>query len=349
MRTSDKKHLFPTVSDVAKLARVSPITVSRVFNPKWAGKVKPATAGAVMQAAQTLHYTPNGVARSLVSQHTSIIAVVIGKSVGYFYMKFLLEISGRMQREGWQVLVFTLDNATDIETVVSHVQRYRVDAIVVTSSVLVYEIPKHFSSINIPVILFKRPATLIGSSGIWCSDQSASKKAARFLVENGHRKIAMIVEPYGETYRDQAFISQLAAYGLSPFHVCEGNYQYGDGYRGALEIMGHGQPDAIFCDEDTMAMGAMDALRGHGLRIPEDVSVMGFDDNPAASLPAYDLTTMAHRLDEMLDAVITAIHQELETPGSRFAKEFDMDLVVRSSVLLNRPQRNREDGTNLKV
>ena len=337
MGTIDKKNSFPTVGDVAKLAKVSPITVSRVFNPKWAGKVSPVTAEAVMQAARALHYTPNGVASSLVSQRTNIIAVVIGKSVGYFYMRFLLEISGRMQKEGWQILVFTLDNMSDLETVVSHVRRYRVDAIVVTSSVLVYEIPKHFSSVNIPVVLFKRPATLIDSSGIWCDDRQAARKAARFLVENGHRKIAMIVEPHGETYRDQAFIGQLAEYGLTPFHVCEGNYQYEDGYRGALEIIAHGQPDAIFCDEDTMAMGAMDALRDHGFRIPEDISVMGFDDNPAARLGSYRLTTLSHPLDQMLDALTLAIHKELSHEDVPFTMEFEMELVVRSSVLLNRP------------
>lgn len=340
MSTTGKKSSFATLNDVARLANVSPITVSRVFNPKWKGRVRESTVTAVMEAAERLHYTPNGLASSLVSSRTNTIAVVIGRSAGYFYSRFLVEIANRVQRANWQILVFALDDTTQIESIVAQVLRHRVDAIVVTSAVLTYEIPKHFSGINIPVILFKRPSTLAGLSGVWCDDQGAAAKAAEFLVENGHRRIGIVSDPYGETYRDRAFIAKLAEYGLQPLHVCPGSYQHQDGWRGAVEIMKHGRPDAIFCDEDTMAMGAIDALRREfHLRVPEDVSVMGFDDNPAACLPAYDLTTMGHRLNEMLDALIAAIRQELETPGVRFTRQFDMDLVVRSSVRLDRPVR----------
>lgn len=326
---------FATIDDVAELAKVSRITVSRVFSSKWAGRIRPETVERVLQAATKLRYTPNNLARGLSSQRSNIVAVVVNARPGFFYSEVLNRMVEAIQLAGWQALVFTVDLTDDLGRIISQVLQHRVDAVVVTSAVLSRSILKFFGqNPPIPVVLFKRVPQTPAFGGIWCDEQDGARQAAQYLLETGHRHIAVFSHSQGDTGRSEAFIGQLQQAGLLPTAVFEGEYSHASGYALACRLMEEADGvDALFCDEDSMAMGAMDALRQrYGLRIPSDISIVGFDDSPVAELPAYGLTSVGHPLDEMIAATIDAIRAQGEDFANVVRREFAMKLAVRTTV-----------------
>ncbi|GAA0182939.1 LacI family DNA-binding transcriptional regulator [Clostridium sediminicola] len=324
---------FATLSDVAKLANVSTITASRVYNPKWKGKVRETTVEKVHKAAKELGYNPNGIARSLISQKTNIIAVVIGPNIGFFYERVLTKLIFKIQATGRQALIFVADPSVGMEAVVAQVHHYRVDAIIVTSPATRSNIMNYFTNSKIPIILFNRAISNTNASAVWSDTIKAVDEVADFLVLNGHKFIGC-VSGEKKAERNEAFIEKLKEYNKKPVYIYEGDYSYESGYKAAIQMLtASNPPDAIFCAGDDMAMGVLDAARIEmGLNIPEDLSVIGFDDNPVAKKPAYDLTTVRQPVHEMIDATIEIIEELLENPEKQILKKIKMELVIRSTV-----------------
>jgi DNA-binding LacI/PurR family transcriptional regulator len=336
MKKEGIKSIFPTLIDVAKCAEVSPITVSRVYNPKWEGKVKQATVDKVLQAAKELGYNPNGIARSLNSQRTGIIAVVMGMETGYFYGEVLNELIRKIQESGRQALVFVADITIGMEKVVAQVNQYRVDAIVVTAPALKSNIMNYFTNSKIPIIIFNREVKNSNASAIWSDSIKAVHDVAEFLAKNDFKNIGYIAGKH-EDERNESFIKKLEEYNIKPVHVIEGVYDYRSGYEIAMKMINSNKvPDVIFCCGDIMAMGAMDAARlRFGLNIPRDISIIGFDDTSAASLEAYDLTTMKQPLPKMVQATIEVIDEVLKNPDKQIIRTLEMELIIRSSTKKN--------------
>ncbi|GAA0178778.1 LacI family DNA-binding transcriptional regulator [Clostridium sediminicola] len=333
MKKDGTKSVFPTLIDVAKSADVSPITVSRVYNPKWEGKVRQSTVDKVLKAAKEIGYNPNGVARSLNSQRTNIIAVVMGMETGYFYAEVLNKLIHKIQESGRQALVFVADLAIGMEKVVAQVNQYRVDAIIVTSPATKSNIMNYFTNSKIPLILFNREVMNSNASAVWSDSIKAVNEIADFIFDNGFKHIGYIAGK-NENERNESFITKLKNHSIEPVYVIEGDFTYKSGYKLATKmISSKKRPDIIFCCGDNMAMGAMDAARGKfGLDVPNDISIIGFDDNSAASLEAYDLTTMRQSVDDLVNATIEVIEELLENPEKQILRRYDMELIIRSSV-----------------
>lgn len=323
---------YATGKDVAQRAGVSTITVSRVFNPAWEGKIRPETVERVRQVAQELNYRPNGVARSLVNRRTNIIAVVIGQSAGFFYSEILTDLVRRIQKSGRQALVFSLDLYDDVARILEQVAQHRVDAVVVTSSALRTDVMRPLEDMGMPVILFKRSAEQTNISGIWCDERQGALLAADCLLRTGCRQIGIVAHPHGGTGRAQAFAEELARQNITPIQTVWGDYSYESGQQAARRLLTDHQLDAIFCEEDTMAMACLDVAREEfGLRVPDDLAIIGFDNNTAAALPAYNITTVAHPIVDMLDALMEAIEQVTCDPHTPVRRQFEMSLLERST------------------
>ena len=330
-REQDKK-IFATGADVAKLAGVSTITVSRVFNPAWSGKVKSETVERVKEAAKALHYQPNGIARSLAYQKTGIIAVVIGRTTSLFYSEFVMRFVHEAQARGYQTLVYAHDSYNDIKSVLGKVLQQRVDAVVITSSMLRTDISEEFEVSRIPVILFKRSVSNTNLSGIWCDEQEGARQVARYLLKQGRTRFGVISNPSGGTRRGEAFIDELRKHNIEPRGTADGDYTYESGRDAARIILRDKTIDAIFCIEDTMAIGALDVARYEfGKEIGKEIAIAGFDNNYAASLPAYDITTVAHPLKKMIAELFESIDYLVDHIGARVTRCFDMELIKRSS------------------
>ena len=291
-----------------------------------------------MAAAQQLKYYPNAIARSLHVSRTNIIAVVMGIQIGYFFEEIFFEIVKKIQETGRQVLVFTADPKQGLEGIVNQVHQYRVDAILIMSSATSKPIMEEFGQSNIPIIVFDRPVQYSGASEVSfvCSDNiMGARIAADFLIENGHRAIGYVSGDASESQsleRSLSFTSRVNELGGKIVARYEGDYTYASGQAAMARFASLPELDAVFCADDTMAMGVMDEARKLGIRIPEDLSVMGFDDHSVTQLDAYNLTTVSHQREKLYQAVLQALDLAIEHPEKKTSEIFLMKINVRKTV-----------------
>ena len=300
-----------TSLEVAALAGVSQSAVSRVFTPGSSVSLK--TAEKVRAAADKLGYRPNVLARSLKSGRSRIIGLLVAYLENYFYPEVVEKLSRDLQKEGYHVLVFLAPVTTvNVDQVVHEIMDYQVDGIVLASVSMSSDLAERCLATGIPVVLFNRGQDDPRLSSVTTNNRLGGFALADFLVSLGHNRIAYIAGFEGaSTQRDReiGFREGLAAAGQTLFARAEGNFVYGDAQIAARNLFATSRrPDAVFVGNDHMAFAVIDVLRFElGLRVPEDVSVVGFDDVPPASWPAYNLTTYRQPVDQMVAETVAML------------------------------------------
>jgi DNA-binding LacI/PurR family transcriptional regulator len=218
------------------------------------------------------------------------------------------------------------------------VQEYRVDALVITSATLSSEMADKCMRRGTPVILFNRYVRGSSASSVCCDNVEAARLAVNVLLDAGHQRLAYIAGKTATSTnvdREKGFFDRLRERGMSDPLRAQGAYTYESGYDAALQLLDRDNPpDAILCANDIMALGAMDAARYRlGMTVPEDVSIMGFDDIPAADWAAYNLTTIRQRVNRMIDETLKVLHDRLDDPGlPPVLKLVPGELIIRRSV-----------------
>lgn len=307
-----------TSIDVARKAGVSQSTVSRVFSPN--GSVSAEKRQRVLQAAAELGYTPNAIARSLSTQQTNIIGIVMANMTSPFYPYVLEKFLSRLQQIGKRVLLFTVAPDQDIDDVLPLIMQHRVDALIITSATLSSEMSAECMHMGIPVILFNRYVLGSSVSAVCCDNVEGGRTVANLLLDTGHTHLAYVAgKPDTSTNidREKGFRDRLRERGYTDLIAAPGNYTYQSGYEAGRSLLeAPTPPDAIFCANDIMAIGCLDAARDCGVRVPDDVSVVGFDNIPMASWSAYNLTTISQEVDTMIDETLDLLHTKLTTPDS---------------------------------
>ncbi|MEZ5862712.1 MAG: substrate-binding domain-containing protein [Geminicoccaceae bacterium] len=197
---------------------------------------------------------------------------------------------------------------------------YRVDAIFIARAILSSEAADEFARYEIPIISFNTLMKNRWVSSVCCDHRAGAQSIAELFVERGATRCAYIsssVAALGNTERMEGFTQRLRELGLADPIVVETEFRYEGGHAAALRLFESGaRPDAIFCFNDLVAIGAIDAIRKTvGLRVPEDVQVAGYDDIPAAAWAAYDLTTLAQDSPSMVEASL-AIFRSATTSAS---------------------------------
>ncbi|MEM7333957.1 MAG: LacI family DNA-binding transcriptional regulator [Chloroflexota bacterium] len=309
-----------TSYDVAQLAGVSQPTVSRAFDPN--GNINPSTREHVLATAARLGYQPNALARGLTTQKTDLVAIIMGNITrSLFYPKVLVEFTRRLQALGKQVLLFNTHETRPVDEILPRIMSYQVDALIIASSTPGRELIDKYTSMGTPVVMLNRtvPDTLANAV---CSDNElGGRLVADALLDAGHQKIAFMTG-VGVTatnaLRQKGFADRLRERGCENILLEEGAYTYDSGYEAALRLLDRDNPpDAIFCAADIMALGTMDAARFKlGIKIPDELSVIGYDDIPSARWPTYDLTTIrqsATQLVETAVSLLTPSHDLLPT------------------------------------
>ena len=322
-----------TSHDVARLARVSQSAVSRVFSGASASK---ATVAKVRAAAAELGYRPNSLARAMITGRSRIIGLVVAYLDNQFYPVALERLSTALQDKGYHVLVFMASNASDdLEGVVQDLMDYQVDGIITASVSMSSVLTERCAAAGIPVVMFNRGQDGSGLSSITSANVAGGRRVAEFLVAGGHRRIAHIAGWSGSsTGRDRAlgFRHGLAEAGQSVVAEIDGMYTRENASEAARALMDmDDRPDAIFVGNDHMAFAVLDTLRFElGLKVPDDVSVVGYDDVPQAAWPAYDLTSVRQPLNRMVDATVETLLGQVDDP-SRPAQTLEIDgpLIVR--------------------
>lgn len=303
-----------TSGDVARLAGVSQSAVSRSFSP--GASVSPEMRARVLEAARHLGYRPNALARAMISGRSGLIALMVAYLDNHFYPLVLELLSRALQARGYHVLLFMTDRGRQ-DSVVQRMLQYQVEGIVMASATLSSSLARECAKTGTPVVLFNRYVPGLPASSVTSDNVEGGRQLAHLLARAGHQRIAFIAgQEDSSTSRDReaGFIHGLAECGMSVVARAVGGYTR-EGAALAIQTLfgGPSRPDAVFVANDHMAFVAMDLLRSqYGLRIPEDVSVVGYDDVPEAAWVGYDLTTVAQPAQEMVDATVAILLDQVE-------------------------------------
>lgn len=324
-----------TSVDVAARAGVSQSAVSRVFTP--GASVSKKMAERVRKAAEELGYRPNVLARSLITGRSRIIGLVVAYLDNQFYPDALERLSTALQERGYHILIFMASGTGEgVGKVIDELLDYQVDGIITASVGMSDEIAARCDAAGIPVVLFNRGQEDPRLSQVTSDNLAGARRIAEFFVAGGHERIGHITGWTGSSTgrdREAGFRAGLADAGREPVAVLDGHYRRREAAAAARKMMETAWPDAIFAGNDHMAFAVMDELRsGLGLRVPEDVSVVGYDDVPLAAWPAYDLTTLRQPSNRMVEATVDLLMERIETPEATPRKlAIGGPLVLRGS------------------
>lgn len=325
-----------TASDVAKFLGMSQSTVSRVFTP--GASVSENTRKKVLDAARELGYRPNAMARSLITKKSNMIGIVMGDIKNPFYPEVLSKFSKELGRRGYHVLFVNAENEKLSGDEVNQFLEYNVEGVVVTDALFTSSVANYFKDNNIPIVLFNRYSKDPLFHAVACDNVDGGYQIGKYLIEKGHHHFAFISGTYNTSTshdREKGFRNALVESGYNLI-TDSGGYTYEEAYQAALRLLNSkNPPDAIFCSNDIMALGAIDAAKEIGVRIPEDVSIVGFDDIRMAAWSAYSLTTWKQPVNEMIEATIEILLGDIEKSESESLsvnKSIKGHLVERNSV-----------------
>ena len=337
----------PTVTsaDVARAAHVSQSAVSRTFTR--GASVSEDTRRKVLQAADELGYRPNALARSLISGKSGIIGVLVAYLDNQFYPVVIEKLSRSLQEKGYRVLLFMTDQG-DQDAVVKDMLQYQVEGVEMASAHLSSKLAQQCANNGIPVVLFNRYIATSPASSVTSDNLEGGRLVANFLVDGGHERISFIAgfeDSSTNRDREAGFYKGLAERGVVCFSRGVGAYTQAGAAQAARDLFsgesgegGGERPDAVFVANDHMAFAVMDVLRTEfGLKIPEDVSVVGYDDVPQSVWKAYDLTTVEQPSGQMIDATVDILLDQIANPdATRKAAVIPARLVVRSSARIGK-------------
>lgn len=310
---------YASSTDVARLAGVSQSAVSRTYKP--GASVSAETRRKVLEAAEKLGYRPSLIPRIMLNHRSYLVAIVIGGMYNPFYSKVLEEFTIKLQAIGHQVLLVHVDSGHALDAAIPRLASYRVDAIVSALAILSPRSADELARFKIPVISFNTPVKNEWVSSVSCDNEGAGRRIADLFLERGARSFGYITGPAGSPANDErlaGYRERLAEQGFPELATSAADFHYEGGHEAALNLfVDRKRPEAIFCANDLMAMGAIDAIRKTvRLRIPEDVMIAGFDDIPTASWAAYDLTTFVQDAPLMVDEAIKIVQSTTATHES---------------------------------
>lgn len=326
-----------TGRELAKALGISQSTISRAFSE--GATISPKMRARVLEAAREAGYQPNVIARSLTTRRSGIIGIITANMANPFYVSILQPLTRRLQQMGLQTLLFGVQSGQQIDAQLPLLLQYNVDAIVVMTGIISQETARRWDEAGRIVLPFSYTIPELSLPSVSCDNEAGGRAVAQYLAQQGHKRPAFVGgHPNSATSvaRGKGFAEGLAEHGIPLFGRIEtGEYTYEGGYAAALEL-GRTRPDAIFFADDIMALGGMDALRfGLGLKVPEDVSVVGFDNIPQAGWPTYELTTFAQPVAPMVDAVVRILTRRDSQNGEPLSSTLlQGTLVQRGSVKL---------------
>jgi DNA-binding LacI/PurR family transcriptional regulator len=304
-----------TSYDVARLAGVSQSAVSRSFKP--GASIAPETRDRVMAAATRLGYQPDAIARGLITKRSGIVAILISNLTNLYYPEVLAELSQELSARDIRVLLFSLANESEVDRVLDQIWRYRVDGVISAARLTDAQI-RQFGERGVPLVLYNRAAEAVPCASVSCDSAGGERELVTRLLDTGHARFAILAGPEDSTVGEErvaAARALLERAGHSDIPLARGSYSYESGEACMRELLRQGDaPDAVICANDVMAIGAMDAARAHDLRVPEQISIVGFDGVAPARWASYRLTTIRQPVRRMTRAAIAMLAERIDNP-----------------------------------
>lgn len=334
----------PTSADVAALAGVSRTTVSFVLNGRDVG-ISAATRQRVLDAARQLGYHPNAPARQLAAGRSHTIGLVLRRSPEQvagdsFLAEVIRGLNGAARSAGYRVIVETLDS--DGETYGELIRSRRADGLVISGPRTGEPELESLAREGVPVVLQgSLPGVDLPSVDV--DNRAGAQRAVEHLLALGHRRVGMITNaPLGYTSareRLDGYEAALRGAGIepNPDWVVEGGFDAPSGNRAMERLLARLEPDAVFVASDVVALGAITALRHARRRVPDDVSLVGFDDIPLAAYLDPPLTTVRLPAYELGHAVGRALLDRIAVPAVPTRTLLPTELVVRASTAPPKP------------
>ena len=306
-----------TSYDVAELAGVSQSAVSRVFQD--GASASKQMRKRVMAAASKLGYRPNAIARGLITRRSNMVAVIMSQQTNLYYPEVLVQLTQRFSNHRIHVLLFTLENESDIDSSLEQVLQFRVDGIV-TAAMLSGPQLATVREANIPIVFYNRSLADMPSNSVRCDQEEGERWLVAQLFASGHRTFAIVSGPEDSsvsTERTTGALRMLRDHGVEGVTIVTGDYGYDSGREAFARIVDRhgGPPDAVIASNDVMAIGCIDEAReSFGLNVPGDVSIVGFDGVGPARYAAYDLSTVRQPVERMTEAAVSMLIDRIENP-----------------------------------
>lgn len=291
-----------TSRELARSLGISQSTISRAFTE--GASISPKMRKYVLESAEELGYQPNAIASILSRRRSDLVGVVVSDMQNPFYPALLDKLSRALQENGRRSLLFSAKGGNDVDQQLLLLRQYSVESVVVLSASISSGAAIKWAADGRNIILINRSVPDAPVSSICCDNGLGATTVAEHFHALGHRRVAYVAgraDTSTNVEREDAFARRVEELGMTlAAKVSAGEYSYEAGYAAALEVA-RTDVQAIFFANDILAIGGLDALRDErGLRVPEDVSVVGFDDIEMAAWPRYRLTTMRQPVDEMV-------------------------------------------------
>ncbi|RQS65968.1 LacI family DNA-binding transcriptional regulator [Burkholderia sp. Bp8963] len=337
--TDKEKKPWVTASDVAARAGVSRSAVSRAFSPT--ASIAPETRERVMTAARALGYQVNLIARDMITQRSSMIGVVTAGFENPFRARLLSDLMAALGRHALTPLVTNAEDPRQIRQSLERLLSYRVAGLVMTSASPPLSVARQYLAHRIPVVMINRAAKLPRADVVVSDNAHGAAQAARMLVQAGARRLAFVGPrhaSYSAKARADAFaeaLRQCEPGGAAPVQAHDTTSDtYACGVEAAHRLLsGDACPDGVFCSSDLLALGVIDTARQRfGLRVPEDLRVIGFDDIPAAAFDSYALTTLRQDTQGLANAAVDMLAERMQAfDGAARTQVVPVTCVVRHS------------------
>ena len=327
------------LEQIAKLSGVSRSTVSRVINND--PNVSEATREKVLQIVKRVNYTPNAAARGLAAGRTHVLGLVIPMGVSALftdpYFPILIQgVSAGCNAREYSVMLWLAEPEYERRMIRQIMYSGLVDGVIVSSMLMDDQLVKALADGELPFMLIGRHPTDTRISYVDADNVGGAREAVTHLLRLGRTRVATITGPqnmiagadrlhgYLLALRDRNLISD-------PGLIVEGDFTETGGYRAMQQLLAR-RPDAVFAASDMMAIGAMRALREAGLRIPEDVAIVGFDDLPQAARAEPALTTVRQPTYRLGTTTVDSLLDLIDHPDSYQRRiVLPTELVVRQS------------------
>lgn len=329
-----------TLKDVAQRAGVSRAAVSRTFTP--GASVSAKTRAKVQQAADALGYSPNLLARSLITRKTQLIGLVSNNFHNPVFLQIFDLFTRALQEVGLRPLLVNLSDETDPARSVQLLRAYSVDGVIVASSHVTDGFAQAFADAGLPVVhAFGRPTPPLGGGAcgvhvVAIDNIAAGHMAAASLVARGYRNLGFLGGPEGaSTTQDRlaGFLQGAAEHGLKVQVSFAGHYSFAAGRGEMARLLRSPMAEAYFCADDVLSIGALSALQEAGLRVPQDIGIIGLNDMDMAGWANINLTTIHQPFAAIVRMSIELMMASLQRPETvPQTKLFECHIVERGSL-----------------
>lgn len=328
----------PSSWDIAHEANVSQSTVSRVLNNS--PRISEATAQRVKDAMVRLGYSPNAAARTLITGRSNLLGLVVSNIANPFYPEVIEAIVASAAEQDYNVVLCNTQESKELQSsYLDLLIEHQVDGAILTSSLLdSQEELSRVGTHRIPLVMVNRTVGDLPMDSVHLDNYEAGRIVAAHFVKLGHRSLGYVgglATTSTNESRLRGFRTRLAELGITlpEAHVVGGSFTRDSGYQLAQDLLAlEDRPTALFCADDLIALGVMDAVIDAGLRIPEDVAIIGVDDVPAASLRTVGLSTVRQPAGEMGRRAVALLLERLHGGPDREP----VDIVLRPRLIVRR-------------